>query len=82
MAISSVSSSTNVPQSSAGTQPQATQPQQTSDKTDAGKSDSDKSASTPAPTVLTQGTGTAHHHKKKIHHPLPGQPGYQVNKKA
>lgn len=77
MAISSISPGTSVPQQPAATQPQATQPQQTSDTS---KSDSGKPASTPAPTVLTQ--GTAAHHKKKIHHPLPGQPGYQVNKKA
>lgn len=80
MAISSISPGTNVPQQPAATQPQAAQPQQTSEKTDTSKSDSGKPASAPAPTVLAQ--GTAAHHKKKIHHPLPGQPGYQVNKKA
>ena len=76
MAISNVTSSVNVPQ------PQA---QQTPDKADAGKSGSEapaQAASTPAPTVLTQGTSAAHHHKKKPHHPLPGQPGNQINKTA
>lgn len=73
MAVSSVSSSVNAPQ------PQAPQ------KTDADKSGSETSsqaASTPAPNVLTQGASAAHHHKKKVHPALPGQPGYQVNKSA
>jgi hypothetical protein len=79
MAISSVSPNVNVQQ------PQA---QPTPDKTDAGKSSSEAPAqaapaqAAPAPTVLTQGTSAAHHHKKKVHHPLPGQPGNQVNKTA
>jgi hypothetical protein len=73
MAVSSVSANVTAPQS---------QPTQTPDKADAGKSSSDTPAqSAPAPTVLTQGT-SAGHHKKKVHHPLPGQPGHQVNKSA
>jgi hypothetical protein len=77
MAIASISSVKTIT-------PQTTTPAQA----DAAKSaDSDKASSTAnapataAPTVLTQGGGSARHHKK-IHHPLPGQPGYQVNKKA
>ena len=82
MAISSISSVTTIT-------PQTTTPAQAdaakSADSDAAKSASSDKASpapaTPAPTVLTQGAGSAHHHKK-VHHPLPGQPGYVVNKKA
>jgi len=45
------------------------------------KASSASTSSTPAPTVLTQGSGSSHHHKN-AHHPLPGQPGHQVNKRA
>ena len=73
MAVSTVSSTVTAPQ------PQASQ---TPEKAEGGKSGSEAQApSTPAPTVLTQGSSAAHH-KKKVHHPLPGQPGHQVNKSA
>ena len=88
MAISSISSATTIA-------PQATAPAKadsdnsTSDKsstTPTPVSDQSSSASTPsapvvASTVLTQGSGSAHHPHKK-HHALPGHPGHQVTKSA
>jgi hypothetical protein len=87
MAISGISSVTTItPQTNTPAQADAAK----SAASDAAKSgDSDKASSpatspapaAPAPTVLTQGTGSAHHHKKP-HHPAAGQPGYVVNQKA
>jgi hypothetical protein len=90
MAISSVGPSVNATQTSTAAQtppstpaaqpPSSTPATQPSEKAEGGVAS--QSASTPAPTVLTQSSSGTHHHKKKPVHPLPGQPGYQINKTA
>jgi len=88
MAISSISvaGTPSQPPPQQSSAKQSTSSLQTSDKTEGAKSSSSDTPSTqeaakPAPNVLTQGTGGAHHSKKK-HLPPHGQPGHQLNKSA
>jgi hypothetical protein len=87
MAISGISSVTTItPQTTTPAQLEAAKsaPSEAAKSGDSDKASSAASSPAPAaqaPTVLTQGASSAHHHKKP-HHPAPGQPGYAVNKKA